>query len=147
MDRKHRLEFQVRQIDCEIRIINLCLEIDVFELVKRVLNLSKIAFIAVSQNNIPQNIFKTRYLVKIGHLVLFVINILFCVHRDVIESVMGVDYMDLALITVYLTLNLLVYVLQIEHNNFPREIIMIIIDSYFVLTIRETSIEVLMYQI
>jgi len=55
--------------------------------------------------------------------------------------------MNLAFITVYLTLNSFVNILQIEHYKFPRKIEMVIIDSNLVLPIRVTSVEFLVYQI
>ena len=63
------------QIDCEIWIINVRLKFNASELVKGVLYLSEIAFVTVSQNYVPQNIIKTRYPVKIGQIILSMINI------------------------------------------------------------------------
>lgn len=63
------------QIDCEIWIINVRLKFNASELVKGVLYLSEIAFVTVSQNYVPQNIIKTRYPVKLGHIILSMINI------------------------------------------------------------------------
>ena len=51
--------------------------------------------------------------------------------------------MDLAFVTVYLTLYQFVDILQIEHDDFFWEIEMVIINCYFVLHIGKTGIELL----
>ena len=116
---------------------------DTSELVEGVLDLPEIALVTVSQNDVSQNVIKARNLVKFCHIILSVANVGLCVHRNIVESVLSIDDMNLGFIAVYLTLNSFVNILQIEHYKFPCKIVMIIIDSNLVLPIRELSVEFL----